>query len=462
MIVFDPFGDHEQRGYLRNHAGVKEKHLVSRLEHGSFSRSIGRALQYLEASSSITLADVRETHRILFSYVYPWAGQDRSQNAADLNITKGPVVFQPAPYVPQGVEYALNEARDPAAFRENPGKAIGELAFAHPFLDGNGRTITAVASELVRRAGVHIAWEETNKQDYLNALTKEIDDPKGRHLSNYLEPHIREGARSIEDTARVLTTLPGLSVPDAITQKAPTLTVVAGPNGAGKSTLTDTGAFNGLPVVDPDAIAVGLSPDNPASAAREAGRQALEMRRQLIDEGKSFVVETTMSGKSTLSLIDQAKANGFEVELKFIGLFDPEQAKTRIAGRVEQGGHNIPSDHVDRRFARGLENLPKAISKSDRVELYDNSEQDKLKLVARLSNERSQFIEAPGWATDAVFKSAESDLAASRTNDEVQRASNRALEAAKASGVSEEQIRQESRNLDRARQRKNDRGGHDL
>jgi len=131
LIVFDPFGDHEQRGYLRNHAGVKEKHLVSRLEHGSFSRSIGRALQYLEASSSITLADVRETHRILFSYVYPWAGQDRSQNAADLNITKGPVVFQPAPYVPQGVEYALNEARDPAAFRENPGKAIGELSSCH-------------------------------------------------------------------------------------------------------------------------------------------------------------------------------------------------------------------------------------------------------------------------------------------------------------------------------------------
>lgn len=216
MSVFDPFGDYDTRGYLRNHAGSKDKHLVSRLEHNAFAGNVERALAKLKTAQRITFDEVKETHRILFADVYPWAGEDRSRNAADLHITKGEVEFQLAPYVPHGVEHALNGASDSAAFRSNPEKLIGELAYAHPFLDGNGRVITTIVSELSRRAGFHIEWEKTSKKDYLTALTKELGDPAAGHLSKYLRPFVQDGPLEVERAAQVLSTLPGFSTSDGI------------------------------------------------------------------------------------------------------------------------------------------------------------------------------------------------------------------------------------------------------
>ena len=213
-MAFDPFGDYETRGYLRNYAGARDPKVVKEIEHASFRGNVKEALEALDTKREITFDDVRDTHRTLFKDVYPWAGESRDQNAANLNITKGPVTFQPAPYVPQGVSYALQSANDPQAFRADPGNTIGELAYAHPFLDGNGRTITTVMESLARKANFHIEWEKTNKADYLAALTREIDDPGKGHLTKYLEPHIRDGARSLEDIRTTLTRLPGLSAPE--------------------------------------------------------------------------------------------------------------------------------------------------------------------------------------------------------------------------------------------------------
>ena len=48
----------------------------------------------------------------------------------------------------------------------------------------------------------------------------------------------------------------------------PTLTIIAGPNGSGKSTLTRSFDFEGRDrLLDPDAIARGMSPANPSAAA---------------------------------------------------------------------------------------------------------------------------------------------------------------------------------------------------
>lgn len=51
------------------------------------------------------------------------------------------------------------------------------LADAHPFLDGNGRTILLVFMELCHRAGFAIDWSRTTKDDYLAALSTEINQP---------------------------------------------------------------------------------------------------------------------------------------------------------------------------------------------------------------------------------------------------------------------------------------------
>lgn len=462
MSAFDPFGDFDTRGYLRNHAGVKDPGIVKRLEHSAFSRNVVRALKALQSAEEINLERVQETHRTLFKDVYPWAGEDRSQNASNLAITKGEIEFQLAPFVPQGITHALKSASDHAAFRSDPGKVIGELAYAHPFLDGNGRTITAVASELARRAGFHIAWENTEKREYLRALTEELNDPNKGHLTRYLKDHIETGTRTVEQVARTLTTLPGLSAPELRPEASPVLTIVAGPNGAGKSSLSASGAFGNQPVVDPDAIARRLQPDDPASAARRAGKRSLDLRSDYLNKRQSFVMETTLSGLSSLSLMDEAKAQGFKVELKFIGLSNEELAKSRVAGRVESGGHDVPEEDIKRRYVRSLENLPKAISKADETELYDNSGQQPHQLVAKLDPERSLFLQAPKWATDAAFDAAQDDLSKAQTVDELKLATNRALEAARAGGVTDEQIGRELKKLERVQERKKDRAGHDM
>lgn len=63
---------------------------------------------------------------------------------------------------------------------------MGHFAFGHPFLDGNGRTMLLVHMELCHRAGFSIAWQNTIKSDYLDALTREIETPAKGILDAYV------------------------------------------------------------------------------------------------------------------------------------------------------------------------------------------------------------------------------------------------------------------------------------
>jgi cell filamentation protein len=92
-VTFDPFGDFETQGYLRNLAKEKDIDIVRRLEHTSFMTGLDAALERLAEVRRLTYTDILETHRILFEAVYPWAGQDRGKTAPDLAISKGSVLF---------------------------------------------------------------------------------------------------------------------------------------------------------------------------------------------------------------------------------------------------------------------------------------------------------------------------------------------------------------------------------
>jgi cell filamentation protein len=67
---------------------------------------------------------------------------------------------------------------------------MGMLAHAHPFLDGNGRTIMIVHTELATWAGFGIDWTRTDKQDYLTALTQELERPGEGELDTYLKAFV--------------------------------------------------------------------------------------------------------------------------------------------------------------------------------------------------------------------------------------------------------------------------------
>ena len=187
-MTFDVFGDFEERGYLRNLAGEKDLELVKRIEHAAFIDNVEQALANLSCQRPLTYDSVLETHKTLFSSVYPWAGQDHLETAPDVNITRGGYdrMFAFPQDVQRATEYALRQGNDVRFMREKPGEVMGSLARAHPFLDGNGRTIMTVHTALAARAGVAIAWQDTDKDAYLGALTKELHLPGDGLLDAYL------------------------------------------------------------------------------------------------------------------------------------------------------------------------------------------------------------------------------------------------------------------------------------
>ena len=90
-----------------------------------------------------------------------------------------------------------------------PGEVMGYLAYGHPFLDGNGRTIMVVHAVMAQRAGFSIDWAATSKSDYLASLTKELDAPGECHLDTYLRPFRRE-AMADDLLTRNIIEAPGL------------------------------------------------------------------------------------------------------------------------------------------------------------------------------------------------------------------------------------------------------------
>ncbi len=140
----------------------------------------------------------------------------------------------------------------------------------------------------------------------------------------------------------------------------PQLYIIAGCNGAGKTTASLTVLPEMLQChefVNADMIAQGLSPLNPEGAALAAGRIMLARIKELLQEQKSFAFETTLSTRSYFSLIRLARKQGYTITLLYFWLRTPEEAVMRVAERVRNGGHNIPVEVINRRYARGIENF---------------------------------------------------------------------------------------------------------
>ena len=179
----------------------------------------------------------------------------------------------------------------------------------------------------------------------------------------------------------------------------PLLTIIAGPNGSGKSTLTKSVDFDGLErLLDPDAVARALNPMNPAAAAIAAGREVLKTIDSYLGSGVSFAVETTLSGKGNLDLIDTAKARGYEIHLVFVGVDTPERSISRVRSRAARGGHFIPDADVRRRYERAMANSPRAFRSAGIATFYDNSEdQARLILIAKDGMVVWRTVSLPAW-----------------------------------------------------------------
>ena len=140
----------------------------------------------------------------------------------------------------------------------------------------------------------------------------------------------------------------------------PTLYIIAGCNGAGKTTFAKI--FLPQEVKCPhffnaDEIARGISPLAPQRGTLRAGRILIGEIEACMKRRETFAVESTLSGKSYITLFRRALRLGYETELHYLLLETPAQAIARVQQRVQTGGHDVPEADITRRFYRSREHL---------------------------------------------------------------------------------------------------------
>lgn len=147
--------------------------------------------------------------------------------------------------------------------------------------------------------------------------------------------------------------------------------MLAGPNGAGKTTYYRTFLrTSGLPFINADELVARLH-----LPVEDAATFADRVREEMLTAGESFITETVFSDPvgAKLDFLRRAIAAGYQVELHFIGISGADLSEVRVAIRVVQGGHDVPTDRLARRYDQSLKNLATALSFVPHVRVFDNS-----------------------------------------------------------------------------------------
>lgn len=150
--------------------------------------------------------------------------------------------------------------------------------------------------------------------------------------------------------------------------------------------------------VNADEIARGLSPFQPEKVAIEAGKIMIRRIQDLLFRRQDFAFETTLSSRSFVGLIKQAKKINYTVNLIYYWLDSVELAIERVKMQVSEGGHNIPTDTIVRRYHAGLQNfLSLYKDKADYWLLIDNS-QNKQEIIAEgFGSVQSEIYNESKW-----------------------------------------------------------------
>lgn len=184
------------------------------------------------------------------------------------------------------------------------------------------------------------------------------------------------------------------------------LWVLAGGNGAGKTTFYNTQLKTlGLPFVNADYIAKELYPIEPESHSYDAAKIAAHMRTELLAKGESFCFETVFSHPSKIDFVAEAKAKGYEIVLVFIHLDNLGLNLSRIAQRVEDGGHGVPEEKVEQRIPRTLAHIKTVLPLCDYAYILLNDSLDKpFEKIASLSQNGLDLYnkELPEWAASVL------------------------------------------------------------
>jgi predicted ABC-type ATPase len=133
------------------------------------------------------------------------------------------------------------------------------------------------------------------------------------------------------------------------------------------------------------------------------------IRQKLIEARATFTLETVMSHRSKLDLLDKARRSGYRTYLYFIATDDPAINVSRVRFRVKMGGHSVPDEKIITRYYRSLEILMDAIRLTNRAYIFDNSLESPTPQhtwLAEITEGRDVELKTrvfPGWFRSSVL-----------------------------------------------------------
>lgn len=152
---------------LENKLGITDSQELARAEE-RISKQKALALfesGALDQMAPGTFAALAQIHRALFADIYDFAGDLRT-----VNIAKGHFRFASALYLEAAV--AEIERMLQNDFDEIVAKYV-EMNVAHPFREGNGRSMRIWLDQMLRAAlGKVVDWSLVDKEDYLLAMER--------------------------------------------------------------------------------------------------------------------------------------------------------------------------------------------------------------------------------------------------------------------------------------------------
>lgn len=189
---------------------------------------------------------------------------------------------------------------------------------------------------------------------------------------------------------------------------SPDAIFIGGPNGSGKSSiLRHVTRQPGATYICADEIAKELRKAGYTGTEERLAKKAAEMAVskviECVQHKKPFLYETVMSHPSKVQLMKTATNAGMASHLAFVALSDPSVNVERVAERVHQGGHDVPTDKVVSRYERTLSHLPDAMRAVKSGEVWDNTTEPVR--FACIDNSRQVVTverKVPEWALPAM------------------------------------------------------------
>lgn len=171
---------------LQNHYNTTDAAELAKIEDVlSYQRS-----RDVPPDIPLTTEGLQQIHKHLFSDVYPWAGEIRT-----VDLSKGDSMFARPDYIVPTLSAALStippidklRQTTPADFAKRAAAVVENINAAHPFREGNGRTMRVFLKLLAERAGHWLDIERIDKRTWLDGSIQSFRAGDNRLLAASIE-----------------------------------------------------------------------------------------------------------------------------------------------------------------------------------------------------------------------------------------------------------------------------------